>query len=74
LAADTFASLPVPAAGITGSIGVGAVRSCATGCITIGRSGFLLAMTVNACQSISFEAPEGITSAVANVRGQAKKQ
>jgi hypothetical protein len=56
LATDTFASLP--AVGMIGSIWVGAVRSCLTGCMTIGLSGFLLAMAVNACPAVSFEASE----------------
>jgi hypothetical protein len=44
-----------PAAGMAGSIGVAAVRSCATGCITIGMSGIFFAMADNAFGDHSFE-------------------
>jgi hypothetical protein len=51
--AGTFAT--DPAVGMVGSIGVAAVRSCATGCITIGVSGIFFAMADNASGENSFD-------------------
>jgi hypothetical protein len=45
-----------PTDGMIGNICVGAVASCATGCMVMGMSGFFRAMRVKSHLAISFEA------------------